>query len=88
MMELYCTYDRVAQRYEAPAPFISKAVAIRAFENIIRTDNTITGLNYRDFDLMRVGTFDELTGIISPVNPLFICSGLDVRKETYDTEEE
>ena len=81
MMELYCTYDKVAQRFEAPAPFISRPVAIRAFKNVIDNESSFTGINYRDFDLMFVGSFDETTGIITACNPQFVCSGLEVRSD-------
>lgn len=87
MMKLYCTYDKVAQRFEAPAPFINDAVAIRAFKNVIDNENSFTGLNYRDFDLMFVGSFDEISGKIDVSLPMFVVSGLDVRSIKDDTEE-
>lgn len=85
MMKLYCTYDKVAMRFEAPAPFVSEAVAIRAFKNIVDNENSFTGLNYRDFELSYVGEFDEKTGLIIPVPSTFVVSGLDIKGEKDDT---
>ena len=84
--KLFSTFDRVAGTFESPAPFVSEPVAIRAFKNVIDTETSFTGLNYRDFDLFEVGSFDTATGIIEPVSPRFVTSGLDVKGEKYDTD--
>lgn len=86
MMKLFSVFDKVALKFEAPAPFLNDAVAIRAFKNVVDNESSFTGLNYRDFDLMFLGSFDETSGEIVPSSPTFVVSGLDLRSLNNDSE--
>lgn len=64
MKHVFCVRDRVAQVFQPPFYEIHKTQAMRSFEAACRDKNEGNqfALYPDDFELMYLGTFDELTG--------------------------
>lgn len=83
---IFCIYDNVAQVYNAPFCAINEAFACRDFENSIKRADTLLATNPSDFNLMKLGSFDDATGLITQdSNPTVLLSGKDI-KEKNDVE--
>lgn len=53
--------------------------AKRYFGRIVTNTDSDAAFSPADFDLYRVGSFDDQSGLVSVVSPPeFVCSGLDV----------
>ncbi len=57
------------------------ACAIRDFRLAVSRKDSVLFSSAKDYDLMRVGQFDEETGAIIPESPVIVASGLSVAKE-------
>lgn len=65
MKKMYTVYDRISQQYLPPAVYDSEPIAIRSF-GLSCCDLTIPDTYFDDISLVFIGTFDELTGVITP----------------------
>lgn len=57
------------------------ACAIREFRLALSNKDSILNSSAKDFDLMRVGSFDPETGVLIAEDPVIVISGLCVVKE-------
>lgn len=75
---MYSVRDKVTS-FMPPICEINENSAIRNFAQAINNGN----LQYQseDFDLYRVGSFDDVSGEIETILPEFVVNGLQVRKE-------
>lgn len=56
--------------------------ARRNFAYMVNNSGSIQNFAPADFDLFKIGTFDSVSGIISPIVPIeFICNGLGVLED-------
>lgn len=64
-------------------PFVAtnEAVAERDFRIVINDPDQKLYFNPKHFDLYRIGTFDTETGVLDPVDPTIIVTGLSVKEE-------
>lgn len=74
MKSLYSIYDRVSDQYLNPEAHENDAVATRAFLTSC-ANPAIPDLYLDDITLVCVGTFDELTGAVVPVDPRNVFFG-------------
>lgn len=60
-------------------PFTARAVGegIRIFETAIRDPNSGLAKHVADYVLYRVGTFDDVSGLMAPQEPERLISGLE-----------
>lgn len=73
---LFCIYDKVAQTYGTPTPFVNRPAAQRWFRHVI-TSNELA--EPTDFELYEVASFDVSSGIInlsSGGKPVFVEKGV------------
>lgn len=59
----------------------SDPVAVRGFRFALSKKDSAMFTDPKDFDLMRLGTFDTETGVITPIPPVTVCSAVSIRKE-------
>lgn len=59
----------------------SDPVAVRGFRFALSKKDSAMYTDPKDFDLMRLGTFDTETGVISPIPAVTVCSAVSLRKE-------
>lgn len=62
-----------------PAPSVE--VAKRDFSRICSDSSSLMYSNPGDYRLYELGSFDSDSGLIISHEPVFVCSGLDFRKE-------
>lgn len=53
--------------------------AQREFANLVNSKNELVASNVEDFELWKLGTYDDVTGSIVS-QPVFICNGISVKK--------
>lgn len=53
--------------------------AQREFSNLVNSGNELVASNVEDFELWRLGSYDDATGVIES-EIVFICNGVSVKK--------
>lgn len=72
--------DSLVESYNVPLFFANAAVAIRAFSaecNRDAIDNPVFA-NRSDYDLIKIGEYDEVSGVISSSDAVVLVHGRDV----------
>jgi len=64
MKGIYSVFDKKAQEYNAPFVEITDATAIRAVQQLLQNKEHPLAMFSEDYDLVKLGTFDPVTGII------------------------
>ena len=76
---VYTVFDKVAQIYHNPWVESSDSTAARAFKIACADSGTLYGTCPGDFVLYRVGSFDDVSGLLSQsVIPDKVCDGFPV----------
>ncbi|AXH72221.1 MAG: nonstructural protein [Microviridae sp.] len=65
-MKIYSVYDSKAEAYIQPIFSTNKATAIRSFAQAANDENTEFNRHAADYTLFEIGTWDEITGLITP----------------------
>lgn len=76
-MLLFSIYDKVADRYAPPFVAVNAGVACRQLENSIRE---VPEIHLVDFELVQIGTFDEVTGNVASDMHSVVARGVDFKK--------
>lgn len=76
-MILVSVRDKKAEAFHPPYAVPTKAIAIRAFGDAVLKGGSDLSAHPEDFDLFMVAEYDQITGKVSAVDPVSICSGLD-----------
>lgn len=86
---LYSVRDRKST-YMDPVPMVSDGVAVRNFVELLRSVKASTSddvqVPYTDLELYRLGSFDLVSGIISPEMPVLLATSSII--DTGDFKEE
>lgn len=70
MSLLIAVFDKKASEYQPPQAFPNLATALRAYASVSRQQPNSNLVQFpEDFDLYAVANFDELNGMVEPVNP-------------------
>ena len=88
-MILVSLFDKKADYFHPAYCIRNKALACRAFSDAIINRNDSDLSNHpEDFELFHVGSFDLDKGILEPISPVSICSGLDfiAKKESNNDD--
>lgn len=72
MNNLYCIYDKKAGNYYPPNMYINDDVAIRDLAMMI-SKNDFMSANASDYQLLRIGTYDDTTATITNDDNVVIC---------------
>ncbi|WGL31464.1 nonstructural protein [Dipodfec virus UOA04_Rod_1082] len=72
--DVFSIYDSVANTYFAPTISVNRDVAIRSFCDLINRDVALSA-HAKDYSLVFVGTFDNVSGELVPVNLEVVFSG-------------
>ena len=82
---LFSVFDKKTFVYLAPFVARSQVDAIRQIKASFKDPamcETPVGQNPEDFDIMLVGSFDDESGDIAPVKPMFIARLVDLRDDS------
>lgn len=74
-MYLYAVKDNAAGSYFAPFMAVNDAVAIRSFNTACRNPGTPIADNPTDYDLYIVAKYDQVNGVITPVEKVIVARG-------------
>lgn len=66
-MLLFSIYDSKAQAYQTPFGSQTVATALRSFEGAVTEEGHQFNKHAMDYTLFQVGSFDETTGVITPI---------------------
>lgn len=83
---LFCVYDRASHLFNAPQLMENESVAVRAFRDVVLSDNGLISRHPEDFSLYIVGHFDCENGNIIP-NVKFIISADKILAESHKVNE-
>lgn len=78
MIKIYAIYDQKLEAYNRPFFLISEGVAIRAFQDEINNIDSELSKHPADYDLYKLGEYDEQTGEITPNKPQLLANGKDL----------
>ena len=77
--QVYCFFDKQAGLFMAPMIDINEATAKRNFAMQVNKSSGSMNFSPSDYDLYRMGTFTDNTGVIECESPFeFICNGSSV----------
>jgi len=84
MNSLFAIYDRKAQYYLPPFTARTDADAHRVFIEAVMSSNTPISQYPADFDLLRIGSIDLETGVLTPQSPPYpLVNGLVALTEAH-----
>ena len=83
MVKIYSVRDQYTG-YGQPFTHQNDACAIRDFRLAVSRKDSVLFSSAKDYDLMRIGQFDDETGTIIPETPVIVASGISVAKEFVD----
>lgn len=75
MIRIFAIYDQKLEAYNRPFFLISDGVAIRAFQDEINNKESELSKHPDDYELYKIGEYNEETGEINPNLPQLIASG-------------
>lgn len=73
---IYSIKDRKAN-FGIPFPEINDALAMRKFHNALLQENTEMFNFGSDFELYKIGEFDDITGLVKSIDKVFLYGGKD-----------
>jgi len=74
MLEAYSIYDKKMNKYSAPNFLESLVPMQRSLQTVLQDKTSNLARFVEDYDVYRIGTFDENTGAFVYTQPLFICA--------------
>lgn len=80
--QLFSVFDSATRVYERPFCAFNQAAARRSFVDHVNGDVETHGsvvTHPEDFDLFRVGEFDDESGVTTPFAPQLVITGLEAR---------
>lgn len=72
--QVYSVYDVVGQVFGQPFVSANRGTALRSFGNLVRDPNSIVGKSPNDFMLYLLSSFDDVTGVLEPVEKPMIVA--------------
>lgn len=78
-MQLFCIFDKVAERFSVPFPAVNVGVAHRQFENSCKD---IPEIHLADYELYQIGEFDDECGSVKDLPNELVGSGSDFLDKT------
>lgn len=72
--------DQLSNVYSQPMFFATEAAAIRAFHDALQDPNNTLSKHPKDFDMHKLGLFDDATGHFESEIPVVIAFGAQLVK--------
>lgn len=87
-MKMFSVYDSAAQAYVTPFFMHNKALAIRAFDDNVNSEQENNINKHPDqFSLHEVGEFDDANGIVTPYEkPELVTTARELVKPTTEDD--
>lgn len=81
-LNMYCIYDKKSQAYQMPVSFINEEVMRRGYGIKFREASLVSSYP-SDYEVYKVGIFNDVTGEVVAVKAEFICPVGDIIKQDY-----
>ncbi len=76
---MFSIYDIKTEIYHPPLFSLTVGAALRTFVGVFNSDDFEFGRFPDDFRIFELGTFDDVTGLLSPVStPTFVAEGREL----------
>lgn len=76
MNKILCVIrDLKADSYGAPCLFGGPKEAVRSFCDLLEDKQTLVGRHPQDFQLVHIADWDEISGVVTPVEHVIIVDG-------------
>ncbi|QXN75069.1 nonstructural protein [Microvirus mar19] len=62
--------------YMTPSFDFNDACAIRNFEHALDNDQSLMFTHPEDFSIYKIGDYDNVSGVITPCNPVILADGV------------
>lgn len=86
IFQLYSVHDSLANIYYMPFQTAAVQVAIRTFTDLVNDQTNTVYKNPSDYNLMHLGSFDDSTGLLNPLDkPAFVVNARQLHEE-YQNE--
>lgn len=59
---------------------VNDASAVRNFQHAMRNPQSLLNSHAQDYDLYRIGVFDQDTGSIESIVPVMVCAGASCKE--------
>lgn len=73
----YSIFDEKAVAYGVPFFMASNGLAIRAFADLVDDNRSSVNKHPGDYRLYKIGTYNDVTGVLTSIIPEFISHALD-----------
>ncbi len=87
-LNTYTIFDTAAGAYMRPFFLQADSQAIRSFKDIALDKDHAVGQHPEDYSLVRVGTFDDQTGLIHPETVEVLINGLRVIADSQNVNQD
>ncbi len=77
MKNIYATFDSASGLYSHPLFALSDGEIMREFSDLVQDASHPIGKHPEDYSLMRMGTYDDLTGTFNNENNECLATGLE-----------
>lgn len=74
-MNVYSVYDEKALVYGFPTCFSTDGLALRSFSDLVSNPNSNVNKYPSDFKLYRIGEFNDASGEMTSITPVFLAVG-------------
>lgn len=79
-LKLYTVFDRVASRHLPPIVSPNDDTAKRALRGAVNGGDQNLSHHSQDYDLYCIGSFDEVTGLVIGMSPIFhVCTASSLK---------
>lgn len=87
IQKMFAAYDSAAKAYLSPFQLPREEMAIRAFTDVVNSQNHDFANHPEDYALFLLGEFDNRTGqfICHTPGPKCVCTALEVKKTPVPT---
>lgn len=86
-IQVYSIFDLKSLRFDTPFHQHSDLFAIRQFKMVADREGTMVNKFILDFELMKVGSFNDETGQLTGIKPVKIFDGVSYQREKTQTAE-
>lgn len=88
IVQAFAFFDRKGAFFSTPFFFPATPMAIRAANDLALDPGTAMGRHPSDYDLYRLGSYDDSSGAFSTDRPEFVCNCASFHKPSNQPNEE
>ena len=81
---IMAVYDKATEAFMRPWNAQSKGQASRMFADEVRREGTDLNTHPEDYTLFHIGNYDDQAGMLEPMEPTRVISGIDVLQKGDD----